>query len=262
MLQSGKKTGHRAGLVLALIFLILSIVYLFQEVRQIQSFVYRKIGKDESTKFFRLLLEKDKVADSRNPSIEPDKLGAGKKEADPVVVQSIKLLPPKPGITDNIKAQAEANYDNQKVSYEYKWYINDKAVEDIKEDTLPNGRFRKNDQISVVVTPFIDGKQGYSFRSAPVLIQNSPPVFEMKEMPQMAKLTDTMELQLIGSDPDGDRLTYALDPPVLEGMTINSETGRIIWKPQKKEKGVYKFTASVSDSDGGKFVRTFEIEIK
>ncbi len=257
MLQSGKKTVRRATLILAIIFLIFSFVYLAHEFQQTQSKIFRGFEKQEPTKFFKLLIQKEKKEDSVKPHEDPEK-----KPPDPLIVQSIKLLPQNPTITDSIKAEATANYDNHKVSYEYKWYVNNTAIEDVKNNILSKERFKKNDQITVVVTPFMEGKQGHSFISVPVLIENSPPSLDYKEIPLNTKLTDAIELQLSANDPDGDILTYALEPPILDGMMINSKTGLIIWKPQKKEKGIYKFTASAADSDGGKAVRTFELQVK
>jgi hypothetical protein len=264
MLQPYKKTGRRATLVLALIFLVLSLVYFIHELYKIQSKVSEVREKSETTKFFKLLLEKDITSESASSTSNPAIRDSDRKEhePEPIIVQSIKILPQHPSINDSIKAQATTNYADEKISYEYKWYINDKEVENIKGDTLPKGMFKKNDQISVAVAPFMDGKQGRSFISAPILIQNSPPSLEIVEMPKNVKLGDVMEFQLIGSDPDGDKLTYALEPPVIEGMTINKDTGKIIWKPHKREKGIHKFSASASDPDGGKYIRTFELEIK
>jgi hypothetical protein len=44
-------------------------------------------------------------------------------------------------------------------------------------------------------------------------------------------------------------------------MTINKETGKIIWKPKKREKGTYKFGASATDIDGVRTSKTFEFKI-
>lgn len=262
MLRPYKTTGRRATLVLALIFLILSFVYLIHAYQQMSAKVSRVADKEETTQFFRLLLEGDKKVPSDRSSFKPETKETETKEPEALMVKSIQLQPKHPTIADTIKAVALSNYEDQKVSFEYKWYINDKIVEGIKDDTLPKGMFKKNDLISVSATPILDGKKGYTFISAPIIIQNSPPSLDMKEIPQNTKLADVIELQLTGTDPDGDKLTYALEDPLLAGMTINSETGKIIWKPQKKEKGLYRFKASASDSDGGKIVRTFELEIK
>lgn len=263
MLKPHKTTGRRATLVvLALILLILSVVYLIHEYQQISPKASRVAGKEETTQFFRLLLEGDKKVLSDKPSVKPETKETEIKEPEALMVKSIQLQPKHPTIADTIKAVSLSNYEDQKVSFEYKWYINNKFVEGIKDDTLPKGMFKKNDLISVSVTPIMDGKKGYAFISLPIIIQNSIPSLDMKEIPQNTKLADVIELQLIGTDPDGDKLTYALEQPTLGGMTINSETGKILWKPQKKEKGLYRFKASASDPDGGKIVRTFELEIK
>jgi len=224
-----------------------------------QSKVSEVTEKSETTKFFKLLLEKDKNPEQAKPPIETEKK---EPQPEPLTVQSVAFEPKRPLISDNIKAAAKSNYPDEKVAYIYKWFINEKPVENVKGDTLHRGVFKKYDRVHVIAIPLMDNKQGFPFISAPLLIENSPPSLEISEMPKNVKLGDVMEFQLLGTDPDGDKLTYALEPPVLEGMTIDKDTGKIIWKPQKREKGIHKFSASASDPDGGKYIRTFELEIK
>jgi hypothetical protein len=176
------------------------------------------------------------------------------------VIKAIKFIPEQPTIFDNIKAEITISYSGEgKVTYEYLWKINNIAVNDIKGDTLPSGTFKKKDKISVRVTPYADGIEGYPYESMFIVIHSAPPSLELKETVQ--KISDTIEFQLISIDPDGDKVTFSLEDPYLEGMTINKETGKIIYKPLKKEKGVYKFRASATDTDGAKITKTFEFKI-
>ena len=70
-----------------------------------------------------------------------------------------------------------------------------------------------------------------------------------------------LEMQLIGKSYDGDRITYALEPPILKGMVIDPLTGKIIWTRQYFKRGEYKITASVSSSSGLKTTKTFNFTI-
>lgn len=176
------------------------------------------------------------------------------------VIKAIKFIPEQPTILDNIKAEVSVAYSElDKVAYEYLWDINGKVVEDVKGDILPAGFFKKLDKIAVTVTPYVDRVKGYSYKSMFIVVHSAPPSLELKETVQ--KISDTVEFQLINRDPDGDKVTFSLEKPYPEGMTINKETGRIIWKPQKKEKGIYKFRASATDTDGTKITKTFEFKI-
>ncbi|MCX8030335.1 MAG: Ig domain-containing protein [Thermodesulfovibrionales bacterium] len=262
MLKPDKLKGRGTTIVLALVFLIVSVIFFIREYQQMAEEVASSAEKTSSTPFFKLLLESSKPTNKEKPSFEGDRRDVDYKEREALMIRTIQIYPQFPTVSDNIKAVATSNYDDQKVSFEYKWYINNVPVEGIKEDTLPKGMFRKNDLISVSVTPYIDGKKGYTFISTPIIVQNSPPSIDIKDVLQNTKLAQINEIQLIGSDPDGDQLTYVLEPPIPDGMTINPETGKILWKSPKKEKGLIRFKASVSDPDGGKVVKVFEIDIK
>jgi hypothetical protein len=160
---------------------------------------------------------------------------------------------------DSIKAEVSTDYNQGKVTYEYLWEVNNKPIKDIKGDTLPAGLFKKGDAIRVIVTPFTDGIKGYPYESNFIVIHSAPPSIELKEIVQ--KSDNIIEIQLISIDPDNDKVTFSLVEPTLKGMTINKETGEIVWKLQKREKGIYKFRASATDIDGAKIAKTFEIKI-
>lgn len=174
-------------------------------------------------------------------------------------IKSIAFIPAEPTIFDNIKAEVLTDYNSQKVAYEYLWEINNKPIAIIKGDTLTAGLFKKGDAIRVLVTPFVDGIKGYTYESRFIVVHSAPPSLELRETTQ--KLNDTIEFQLISKDPDGDKVTFSLEEPLLEGMTINKETGKIIWKPKERERGTYKFRASATDIDGVKITKTFEFKI-
>lgn len=174
-------------------------------------------------------------------------------------IKSITFIPAEPTIFDSIKAEALTDYNREKVAYEYLWEINNKPIAIIKGDTLTAGLFKKGDAIRVLVTPFADEIKGYTYESRFIIIHSAPPSLELKEMSQ--KLNKIIELQLISVDPDGDKVTFSLEEPLLEGMIINKETGKITWKIEKKEKKTYKFRASATDVDGAKTTKTFEFSI-
>jgi hypothetical protein len=183
------------------------------------------------------------------------------KEIRRPVIKSIKLLPQQPTVLDNIKAEVSASYEgDEKITFEYRWKVSGAAIDGIKGDTLPAGLFKKGDLISVRITPIADEIKGRTYESMYAVVHSAPPSLELKETTQ--KLNDTIESQLISKDPDGDKVTFSLEEPILEGMTIEKETGKIIWKPKKREEGTYKFGASATDIDGIKVMKIFEFKIE
>ncbi len=244
--------------------------------KQRQSYVYILLGMIALAVMFYLFLQRpaDKkvsVTKPTEPSSSILEIIAGRdmgKDMSPrtpedikrPIIKSIKFIPAEPTILDSIKVEASTDYDKGKVTYEYLWEINNKPVTDIKGDTLPAGLFKKGDAIRVIVTPFVDEIKGYTYESMYAVVHSAPPSLELKETTQ--KLNDTIESQLISKDPDGDKVTFSLEEPILEGMTIEKETGKIIWKPKKREEGTYKFGASATDIDGIKVIKIFEFKIE
>lgn len=175
-------------------------------------------------------------------------------------IKSIRFIPEDPTVVDSIKAEVLTDYDQGNVIYEYLWEINSKPITGIKGDILPSGLFKKGDAIRVMVTPFVNNVKGYTYESMFIVVHSAPPSLELIETKQ--KLNNTIELQLVSKDPDNDKVTFSFEEPYLEGMTIDKETGKITWKPKEKKKGIYKFRASATDTDGAKIIKTFEFKIE
>lgn len=250
-----KQSGRASVLILALIATFLLFLYFILAYKPHKAEITQK-----NDPMYAELIKKDtKETPQKSPEQTPPQ--AAPKQSEPLMVKSIQFLPENPTISDNIKVETKANYEARGITFEYKWMINQKVIDDIKGDTLPKGKFKKYDRVSVVITPYMDGAKGYPFGDNLVIIQNSVPTMDMKEVTQKLKKDAPIVLQLTSTDPDGDKITFSLEDPKLEGMTIDSATGRIVWKPQKKEKRAYQFSASASDPDGAKITKTFELKI-
>ncbi|MBF0329502.1 MAG: hypothetical protein HQL10_10120 [Nitrospirae bacterium] len=175
-------------------------------------------------------------------------------------IKLVKLSPEQPTIFDSVKAVISLGTSySDKVEYLYQWSVNEKPVPGANGETLKPGVFKKGDRISVQVVPVDDGREGYPYNSAFVIVHGSLPTLEMSASSQ--KANGDVEFQMIGKDPDGDKLTFALEQPLLEGMTIDKDTGKLVYKNTKKEKGTYNFRVSVADPDGMKVSKTFSFSI-
>jgi hypothetical protein len=176
------------------------------------------------------------------------------------IIRQVTLLPEQPTILDNIRAVLSLDRDAPAdIKYEYKWYINDKPVVYESGNILPSGLFRKKDRVSVEVTPSLATEKGFTCQSYFRVIHSAPPSLSLRD--ETTKVGEIIELQLVGVDPDGDKITYALEDPRLEGMIVDKMSGKVSWKPVTWQKGVYRFRASASDSDGSKTTKTFEFSL-
>ncbi|HMK59690.1 MAG TPA: Ig domain-containing protein, partial [Dissulfurispiraceae bacterium] len=135
----------------------------------------------------------------------------------------------------------------------------DVPVRNVTGNILPAGLFKKRDQVFVEVSPTLNGERGLICRSYFRVIHSAAPSLTLHD--EQTKISEVIELQLVGSDPDGDKITYALEDPIPVGMTIDKATGKIMWMPPKKEPGTYRFRASATDSDGSQTIKTFEFSL-
>ncbi len=177
------------------------------------------------------------------------------------IIEGLTITPPRPTVMDNLKVEIKVhNPEKGKLSYQYQWQINGKVVEGAKGDVLPAGLARKKDRITITVVPYIDDVEYKEFNyTVQALIYNAAPTLVIEE--DTRKEGDLINFQLKAEDPDGDKIYYALEEPILEGMTIDKNTGKITWKPTEKQKGIHRFGASATDSDGSKTTKTFEFSL-
>jgi hypothetical protein len=177
------------------------------------------------------------------------------------LIEGLTITPQRPTVMDSLKVEVKAhNPGDGKLSYQYQWQINGKVVEGANGNVLPAGLARKNDRITITVVPSVDGVEYRKFQYAVfAAIYNAAPSLVLKE--ETRKEGDVIEFQLKAEDPDGDKIHYALEEPLLEAMTIDKDTGKITWKPTSKQKGIHRFRASATDSDGSKIAKTFEFSL-
>lgn len=172
----------------------------------------------------------------------------------------VTLEPRHPTVLDAIMATVQLPGGSQSgVTVEYVWRINGKTVPNENANILPAGVAKKRDQVSVVVNSVLDGAKGAALESNFLQVQSAPPVLELKTISQ--KVEAVIELQVTARDPDGDKVSFALEAPVPDGMTINADSGKISWSPPKREPGTYKVNVSGTDTDGARTITTFSFAI-
>jgi len=163
------------------------------------------------------------------------------------VMRSAKLIPPIPRAVSVLAVEALADdIDNDNVSYKYNWQINGKFISEL---SFIESGFKRDDKITVLVTPIDEEQEGRSVKltgtisnSLPVYLNNSPS-FDGK----------TYLCKITAEDPDGDVLSYALEG-MPEGMTIDAATGDISWNVPEQLDIKYSFSISITDGHGGKII--------
>jgi len=134
---------------------------------------------------------------------------------------------------------------------EYQWRLNGQLLPDDVGNQLPKDRFSKNDTVTVTVTA------GADERTSTVVIGNSPPKVDsvpLSPAPETIHAGVDITAEPVGSDPDGDRISYRCKWLVNEeeipddGPTLRS--GRF----KRGDKIQLSVTPNDGDEDGAAFV--------
>ncbi len=102
------------------------------------------------------------------------------------------------------------------------------------------------------------------------LVFTTPTAFN--RAPTLAALSDatldegqTLTFTAVGSDPDGDPITYGLVPPAPSGATMDPVTGAFSWAPNELQgPGTFPLTVSVTDDQvpPATATRTFQVTVR
>ncbi len=163
----------------------------------------------------------------------------------PPEIRSVRIVPDaiRPG--DSIGVEVAGNDpDGDNVTFEYRWEKNGQPA---GTGSRMEGTLRRNDVVSVWITPF-DGEERGTYLVVRREVKNYPPAIAGTFD---ARLEHGVYTCRIGAtDGDGDPLTFTLGkaPP---GMTIDPGTGTIRWGVPDGFTGKAPVTVSVTDGQGG-----------
>jgi len=201
------------------------------------------------------------------PATPPASPGSPNLNTAPVpdrpAFSGIRILPLQPTRLDTLKADIATGTDTgKKRTYTYRWKINDKTVEGATGDTLKSDRLKKRDMVTVTATPHEGDQAGFPLESPIISIHSASPILELKAASQKRKVGESIEMQLLASDPDGDAVTFSLEVPTVEGMIIDKTTGKITWRPRPDQRGKIRFGAAAEDTDKTKVTKVFEVMVE
>lgn len=108
----------------------------------------------------------------------------------------------------SVQIQAE-DPEREAVTYQYQWYVNETPMAGQTNPTLPSEGLRRGQRVSVEIVPADSVQKGQAYRTAGVLVGNTPPTVSAAVL-QLADSGARVEAQVEVSDPDHDRidLTY------------------------------------------------------
>jgi hypothetical protein len=202
------------------------------------------------------------TADNPSPAfaVPPD---TAIPEDELTFIQAVRLQPSQPTRMDRLTVEvAAAPTAPERPAYIYQWKVNDQVIGTETGSTLNLSPFKKGDAITVIVTPHDGDTYGHAVESPLVAVHSIPPSLELKAMRQARKTGQPIELQLVGTAPDGNLVAFSLEPPLVSGMTIDARSGKISWLPRPDQKGTVRFRAAVEDDNGTKVTKNFDITLE
>lgn len=166
----------------------------------------------------------------------------------PPSLTSIDITPIPARASDTLVAKLDAaNIADPGVDLEFEWRVNGAPIVDVASETLRVGRYKKGDTVTVRVTAD-NGDDQVSLDSEPLVIANSPPVFETDG--RAMKRVDGFAFK--ATDPDEDPLTWRIEGAP-KGMSISS-AGVLAYTGAEDEPG-RRYSVAVIVDDGDAFGR-------
>jgi hypothetical protein len=188
---------------------------------------------------------------------------SGNARKDFPVIRTIRFLPPQPTRMDTLKAEVlTESPDPSRIIYAYVWKVNGRIVEGAEGDTLNLSSLKKMDLITVTVTPYDGDRKGFPVESPVAAVYGIPPSLDLQVPLKTKKAGDPLELQLVSLHPDSAGVTFTLEAPIVPGMSIDNQTGKITWIIQPDQKGKIRCGAAVEDSDKTKVTKVFDIMLE
>ncbi|MFH1080969.1 MAG: putative Ig domain-containing protein [Pseudomonadota bacterium] len=201
---------------------------------------------------------------SERPGVSTQGL-SGDDRKDFPSIRTIRLEPPRPTRMDTLKAEVLTDApDPDRITYTYVWKVNDRIVEDADGNTLDLSALdlKKRDLISVSVTPNDGEREGFTVESPIVAVHSIPPTLDLKMPRQTRKASEPLEFQLVSLHPDSDGVTFSLEAPIIPGMSIDPNSGKITWIIQPNQEGTVRFGAVAEDTEKTKVTRIFDITVE
>lgn len=177
----------------------------------------------------------------------------------PPIISSLSVRPQsaKPG--DKLETLVEAaDPDHDSFELSFRWWKNRTVVKEGDEPILDTTGFSPKDVVSVEVTPRDRTASGKPMKSESLVLGNSPPT--ITSTPSVPAGRERYEYNVKAIDPEGDRIRYRLEvaPP---GMTIEEDTGHILWHVASELTGTYKVRVVAEDTQGGIAFQEFDVTL-
>lgn len=149
--------------------------------------------------------------------------------------------------------------DGDITSHRYEWLVNGTVLTE-GTDRLAKSRVRRGDELRVRVVAFDGEAESPPLESAAISIGNGSPI--ITSTPPGIDSSGTFRYLPEVEDPNQDsEFTFRLiDAP--EGMSVDSSTGELTWKPSIQQPGSHPVRLEVADHHGGSSRQVFQLTVR
>jgi len=168
-----------------------------------------------------------------------------------LTISKVEIEPSEPTSTDDIRAiPIFKDTSVQFVTFHYRWYVNDKAVDDVDSNILDKKYFKKDDTVYCVVKAVRGPLESEEKISGRMDVRNSPPVFNLIQ-PNNFEVPGRFLYTITAYDPDGDSLSYRLIEPADYGIYLDKSTGEVTWDIRSDQVPLTEEESSSNNSSPG-----------
>jgi len=169
---------------------------------------------------------------------------------------AIQMSPARPVTTSALRVevtQGANDPENFPLTYHYRWFRDGVHLPELTGDVVPPSRTVRGENWTVEVCAF-DGEDEGPVVSVSRIIQNAAPQ-AINPLPDPAldedgEDTDWLDLSKAFDDPDGDTITWTVDPPPMHlTITIDPATGKVTIVPEADWNGEENITFVCSDGN-------------
>lgn len=106
-----------------------------------------------------------------------------------------------------------------------------------------------------------DGRGGQTSQTFEIQVSRDNTAPTIVSAPETVTEPDTEYVyQAQANDPDGDPLTFSLEAAP-SGMTVDADSGLVLWTPGENQTGEHSVALRVSDSEGGQNTQSFNLVV-
>jgi len=150
------------------------------------------------------------------------------------VISEVKFLSPAQSKT-NLEIVATLETEDDLVMFDYRWFVNDKEIIDIKTPVLPSNRFKSGDWVHCRIKAINGELESGLAKSKYIMIRGATPILDLPPIVAF-EVPGRFHYQIKATDPDADEfldikntLSFELISPRDPGLSLNPKTGEINW---------------------------------